>query len=641
MRKTLRGFLLGAVALVVALGAAQPAHAAENLTATYKLGSDWGTGYGADYTIKNTGTTASASWTLKFTLAPGHRISSLWEGTYTVSGQDVTVKNTGWNGAIAPGASVKIGYNASYSGAQAAPTNCTVNGTSCSGGPGPGDDTQAPTTPGNLAAPTATANTVSLQWTASTDNVGVTGYDVFVNNAQSATAPGNATSAVVGGLTANTTYSFKIRARDAKGNVSGFSNTVSKKTLEDGGPGPSSYKKVGYFTQWGIYARGYLVKSMDTTGAAADLTHINYAFGNVSEQGRCFEANQAGVGDAWADYQRKFGAAESVDGVGDVYNQPLAGNFYQLKKLKAKYPHLKVNLSLGGWTWSKYFSNAALPANRVAFVQSCIDLYLKGNLPCIGGEVQCGNGVAYGVFDGIDLDWEWPGSEGNTGNVIRPEDKQNFTALVAEFRRQLDAYGATVGRHFELTAFVPADPAKITAGFEVPALMQNFDFVTVQGYDLYGAWGPQTNHQAQIYSPPGDPSPTKWSGDLAVNEYIARGAPASKLVLGVPAFGRGWAGVPATNNGLYQTSTGAAPGTYEPGIEDYDVLKNRPGTRYTDSAAMAIWLYSNGQFWSYDDVTTMTNKMTYIKGKKLGGAMIWSLDGDDGTLTNAIDLGLR
>jgi chitinase len=111
------------------------------------------------------------------------------------------------------------------------------------------------------------------------------------------------------------------------------------------------------------------------------------------------------------------------------------------------YPNLRVQISLGGWTWSKYFSDAALtPASRQAMVASCIDLYLKGNLPFIGNSTRGGIGSAAGVFDGIDLDWEWPGSEGNAGNIVRPEDKQNLTLLAAEFRRQLDAYGAQVGR---------------------------------------------------------------------------------------------------------------------------------------------------------------------------------------------------
>jgi chitinase len=399
------------------------------------------------------------------------------------------------------------------------------------------------------------------------------------------------------------------------------------------------YVKVGYFTQWGIYRRNFLVKNVHSSGEAAKLTHINYAFGNVGADGRCFEANEAGVGDAWADYQKGFKSGESVDGVGDTSSQPLAGNFNQLKKLKAMYPNLKVQISLGGWTWSKYFSDAALtPASRQAMVASCIDLYLKGNLPFIGNSSRGGPGSGYGVFDGIDLDWEWPASEGNVGNVVRPEDKQNFTLLAAEFRSQLDTYGAQVGRQFSLTAFLPADPAKISAGIEIPQLLSSMNFVTVQGYDLAGPWNPTTGHASNLYSTPQQ----AFSADLAITTYINGGAPAGKLVLGIPYYGKGWAGVGSTNNGLYQPSSGAARGTFEAGTEDYKKLVSKNGTLYYDAVAVASWKLSSTNFWSYDTPQVIATKCAYVKSHALGGTMVWSLDGDTaaGELTTAIHNGL-
>ena len=124
-------------------------------------------------------------------------------------------------------------------------------------------------------------------------------------------------------------------------------------------------------------------------------------------------------------------------------------------------------MSLGGFTLSKYFSDAALTdASRKKLVSSCIDLFIKGNLPGMPA------GTAAGVFDGFDLDWEWPGSEGNAGNIIRPEDRQNFTKLAAEFRKQLDA----LGHGYLLTAFLPAAPAKIDAGFEVGKIFKYLDW---------------------------------------------------------------------------------------------------------------------------------------------------------------------
>jgi chitinase len=404
------------------------------------------------------------------------------------------------------------------------------------------------------------------------------------------------------------------------------------------------YVKVGYFTQWGIYRRNFTVKNVETSGMAAKLTHINYAFANIGADGKCFEANEAGVGDAWADYQKRFKASESVDGAGDAYNVALAGNFGQLRKLKSMHPGLRVQLSIGGWTWSKYLSDAALtPASRQAMVASCVDMFLKGNLPLIGTSIQGGPGSGYGVFDGFDLDWEWPASPGNVGNIVRPEDKANYAALLAEFRTQLDAYGAQVGRYFSLTAFLPADPAVIAAGIDVPNVMSKLDFATVQGYDLHGAYEVRTNHQAQLYSPAADPDSHRFSADLAIQTYKSLGAPANKLVLGIPYYGRGWAGVTNANNGLYQTSTGPARGTYEDGIDDYKKVIGKSGTVFYDPVAGAVWKYGNGAFWSYDDPRSIAQKTAYVKAGGLGGTMVWSLDGDTASaeLTTAIYNGLQ
>jgi chitinase len=131
-------------------------------------------------------------------------------------------------------------------------------------------------------------------------------------------------------------------------------------------PEPEGGRRIGYFQQSGVYDRGFTVKQLDATGMAARLTQVNYAFGNINASGRCFMAQQAGVGDAWADYQMRYAADASVDGSADAWNAPLAGSFHQLQELKAKYPHLKIYISLGGWIWSTYLSNAALPENRAA-----------------------------------------------------------------------------------------------------------------------------------------------------------------------------------------------------------------------------------------------------------------------------------
>jgi chitinase len=388
------------------------------------------------------------------------------------------------------------------------------------------------------------------------------------------------------------------------------------------------------------------VKNVETAGTAAQLTHLNYAFANIGADGKCFEANIAGEGDAWADYQRPLDAAGSVDGTADTAEQALAGNFNQLRELKAANPKLKVMISIGGWGWSDNFSNSVqTAAARTALVASCLDIFIKGNLPLLDG--KGGPGSAAGLFDGVDIDWEWPGSAGDTGTVYRPEDKQNFTALAAEFRKQLDAYGRTTHKHYDLSAFLPAAPAKIDAGFEADKIFRYLDFGTVQGYDFHGPYESTTNQQSALKVPAGTPVANDFSDTGAINSWLRRGAPARQLVLGVPFYGQGWTGVPDGGTaGLFQPSTGPAPATWSAGNEDYHALKALAAsgtyTVHRDLKSGFAWLYDGTTFWTYDDPQVIAQKTAYIRQQHLGGAMVWSLDGDtsDGELITAIHTGL-
>ena len=437
---------------------------------------------------------------------------------------------------------------------------------------------------------------------------------------------------------------MKARARFIAG-LAVLAAVAAAVPLASAGPTSSSSaasakagRVVGYFIEWGIYGRQYYVKDVETSGSADELDVINYAFGNVAPDGNGHVTCQ--LADTWADYQRPVGAEESVNGVADTAEQSLRGNFNQLKALKEMHPDLKVLISIGGWTFSHWFSDAALTKeSRKQFVASCIDLFIKGNIP---GEPA---GTGAGVFDGIDVDWEWPGSEGNAGNIIRPEDKQNFTKLMQEFRKQLHAYGGQTGDDYLLTAFLPASPAKIDAGFEVPDIFGALSFATVQGYDFHGTWEPSTNHQSNLYTSPDDPTSPGFSDDQVVGAYLSRGAPAKELVVGVPFYSRGWTGVNPTDHGLYQASTGPAPGTWEAGVDDYKVAKQRLSsgfTRYQDDQAGAAWLFDGTTFWTFDDPAVMSAKAGYVREHKLGGIMFWELSGDTpgGELIHAIADGL-
>ncbi|MFB4277597.1 glycosyl hydrolase family 18 protein [Nonomuraea sp. MTCD27] len=477
----------------------------------------------------------------------------------------------------------------------------TVSATTTGGG----TDTAAPTVPGNLRSTGVTNTSVTLAWNASTDNVAVTGYEIYRGGTLVTTVTG--TTHTDTGLTANTAYTYTVRARDAAGNRSANSNSVSATTT--GGTGGGGNKVLGYFVQWGVYQRGYHVKNIDTSGSAAKLTHINYAFGNV-QNGQCT------IGDSYADYDRFYQAGESVDGVADTWDAgALRGSFNQLRKLKQKHPHLKVLFSFGGWTWSGGFGQAA--QNPAAFANSCYNLVEDPRWA--------------DVFDGIDIDWEYPNACGLTCDTSGP----------AAFRNVMSALRTRFGSNYLVTAAITADGnngGKIDAA-DYGGAAQYVDWYNVMTYDYFGAWaaqGPTAPH-SPLNNYSGIPIAGFYS-DNAIQKLKSKGVPASKLLLGIGFYGRGWTGVTQAAPG--GTATGAAPGTYEQGIEDYKVLKTRCPA--TGTVAGTAYAHCGNQWWSYDTPATIGGKMSYSKNQGLGGAFFWELSGDttNAELLTAMKTGL-
>ncbi|MFJ6993166.1 glycosyl hydrolase family 18 protein [Streptomyces sp. NPDC003090] len=589
------------------VGLATPAQAAASATATYTKVSDWGGGFEGKWTVKNTGTTALSSWTVEWDFPAGTSVGSAWDATVTNSGNHWIAKNLSWNGTLAPGASVSFGFNGTGSGS---PTGCKLNGESCDGGPGqPGDN--PPSAPGTPTASDITDTSVKLSWTAATDDKGVKNYDVLRGGAKVATVTG--TTYTDTGLTAGTDYSYSVQARDTADQTGPASGSVAVRTTGgDGGPGPgpgpSSTVKMGYFTNWGVYGRNYHVKNLVTSGTVNKITHINYAFGNV-QNGKCT------IGDAYADYDKAYTADQSVDGKADTWDQPLRGNFNQLRKLKAQYPHIKVLWSFGGWTWSGGFGQAV--QNPAAFAQSCYDLVEDPRWA--------------DVFDGIDLDWEYPNACGLTCDTSGP----------TAFTKMMQAMRAKFGANNLVTAAITADASaggKIDAAEYGPA-SQYIDWYNVMTYDFFGAWaakGPTAPH-SPLTTYPGIPQSGFTSAE-AIAKLKAKGVPAKKLLLGIGFYGRGWTGVTQKEPG--GTATGPAAGTYEQGIEDYKVLKNTCPANGT--VAGTAYAHCGTNWWSYDTPATVQSKMAWAKGQGLGGAFYWEFSGDtaNGELATAVHSGL-
>jgi chitinase len=301
--------------------------------------------------------------------------------------------------------------------------------------------------------------------------------------------------------------------------------------------------------------------------AAGSLTRVNYAFANI-ENGKIVE-----------------GFAHDRE------------NFQVLHNLKQVNPQLEIVVSVGGWTWSGAFSDMVLTAaSRKTFIDSAVQFVRDHQL------------------DGLDVDWEYPGSIGN-GNVFRPQDKQNYTLFLKELRSRFDIEGKRLGRHL-VTSIAVGASAEFIANTEMSQVQRYVDSVNAD--------------------------PKHVSADASVKLFEQAGVPAHKLILGVPFYGRAWADVGDTNHGLYQPGKKATVwATY------HDIAGTFLSTgfvRYWDSVASAPYLYNPAtrMFVSYDDPESIAAKCQYVLKQDLGGIMFWDYLSDtaDHALLNSINRGL-
>jgi chitinase len=359
---------------------------------------------------------------------------------------------------------------------------------------------------------------------------------------------------------------------------------------------------VGYFPQWGIYNDPqYFVKDLITSGSAPLLDQLNYA------QGFIVNAHCA-VADPNADLNLTYTTTNSVSGLADNPLSPLRGSFHQLQELKKLYPRMKILISLEGKASS--FADAAQPEKRAAFVASCVDMFVRGHFAA---------GIdAPGVFDGFDVDWEYP----------QQEDVANYLALLQEFRKQLDAL------HPGLKLTVAAGPSpRMYHSVDFAEVAKVVDLVGLMNYDYSGPWRSETGFHAPLYSDHGG------NADGTVRAYEDAGVPAEKLLLGVPFYGYSWKSVGAENHGLFQ------PGEAVHEDRPYRYIQTIIGssTVYRDANAQAPWLYDGDTFWTYEDPVSARFKSTYAEQHHLGGVMVWELgeDSSDGQLLKAVSAGLH
>jgi GH18 family chitinase len=363
---------------------------------------------------------------------------------------------------------------------------------------------------------------------------------------------------------------------------------------------PTSKRIIGYYEATNV---GEHSEYSVTDIPAEKLSHVIYTSLNVNTEGKC-EVNHE-----WADLEHPYPVA-------DGSSEPVLGNFNQLNLLKERYTHLKTIISVGGWDWSEYFSMATeSDESRQRFAESCVQLMKQ-----------------YG-FDGIEVDWKYPVSGGKKPG--RPENKENYPLLLSELRRQLNVQSTSEDNMYFLTVAAPATPGGI-ANHELLQMSEYLDWFTIAAYDLRGT-RTRTGFNAPLFALPGDPADTdgRFNVDVAVQTFLAAGVSPSKLVLGVPFYGRGWTGVSNDNNGLYQVATGTVNGTWDRDERiNYRDLKNQflpTYLRQWSDEAKVPWLFnpSTGIMISYDDPDSLTYKANYVIENQLSGVAVWELSRDD------------
>jgi len=233
--------------------------------------------------------------------------------------------------------------------------------------------------------------------------------------------------------------------------------------------------------------------------------------------------------------------------------------------------------------------------------------------------------LKYG-FDGVDLDWEYPVGGGETDNINRPEDKQNYTLLLQKIRETFDAQSTKDGKKYLLTIASGAGQWHAD-NMELNLIQQYVDYIQLMTYDIHGSWDPLTGLNAPLYQDPDSGYYFEWSVQDAVQTYINNGVPANKIVMGVPFYGRVYNQVNNVNSGLYQSFTGGGSAKSYAELEANYINKNG-FIRYWEPNSKVPWLFNGSQFISYDDVESMGYKTSFIKLMGLGGAMMWELSQD-------------
>ncbi|CAE6494650.1 unnamed protein product, partial [Rhizoctonia solani] len=344
---------------------------------------------------------------------------------------------------------------------------------------------------------------------------------------------------------------------------------------------------MGHFVNWGVYGREFYPMNIDAT----KLTHILYSFADVDPS-----TGTVKLTDLEVDEKKRYGGDSLSEDDKNLY-----GNFKQLYLLKQKHRSLKVLLSIGGWTYSRegHFNFITNSDARETFILTAI-LLLEN----------------YGL-DGFDIDYEYPSN--------KPE-AQGFAALLSELRTALDKHATEKGETnpYQITASVPAGEFNYKH-LLIPQMDSSLTFWNLMAYDYAGVWPGQTitNDLANLFAP----SPHAGiNTDSVIKWYKGKGVTPSKLVMGMPLYGRSF----AETKGIREAYNGAGAGKWEAGVYDYKNLPLSGAEVRIDKDRVSSYSYNREtkELVSHDTPEITRQKAEYINKHSLGGAMFWELSGD-------------
>uniref|UniRef100_A0A8C5KP20 Chitinase-3-like protein 1 n=1 Tax=Jaculus jaculus TaxID=51337 RepID=A0A8C5KP20_JACJA len=338
----------------------------------------------------------------------------------------------------------------------------------------------------------------------------------------------------------------------------------------------STYKLVCYYTNWSQYREGDGSCFPDAINPFL-CTHIIYSFANISN-------NEI---DTW-----------------EWNDVTLYG---MLNELKTRWGHgLCRHITFGGNFGPRFSRIASNSQRRRTFIKS-VPPFLRTH-----------------GFDGLDLTWLYPGQR----------DKQHLTTLIKELKAEFLKEARSGTEQLLLSAAVSAGKIVLDSGYDIAQISQHLDFISLMTYDFHGTWRQTTGHHSPLFRGQEDISFDRFSNvDYAVGYMLRLGAPASKLLMGIPSFGKSFTlassetqvGAPVSGPGL--------PGrfTKEKGVlAYYEICDFLHGAKVHRLLGQQVPYATKGNQWvGYDDPESVKNKVKYLKNRPLAGAMVWALDLDD------------